>query len=38
MNRRYRPTTDMVEFANSILGGWGDAMAEAMRQRKEQPE
>jgi hypothetical protein len=27
----YRPTTDMVNFANSILGGWGDAMNEAMR-------
>jgi len=23
--------TDMVNFANSILSGWGDAMAEAMR-------
>ena len=31
MPRMYRPTTDMVNFANSILGGWGDAMNEAMR-------
>lgn len=31
MPRIYRPTTDMVNFANSILGGWGDAMNEAMR-------
>lgn len=23
--------TDMVDFANSILSGWGDAMAEARR-------
>ena len=23
--------TDMVNFANSILSGWGDAMAEARR-------
>lgn len=23
--------TDMVEFANSILSGWGDAMTEARR-------
>ena len=23
--------TDMVNFANSILSGWGDAMNEAMR-------
>jgi len=31
MNRRYRPSTDMVRLANNILGGWGDAMNEAMR-------
>ena len=34
MNRRYRPTTDMVAFANSILEGktaWADAINEAMR-------
>jgi hypothetical protein len=31
MRKIYRPTTDMVAFANSILGGWGDAMNEAMR-------
>jgi hypothetical protein len=31
MNRRYRPSTDMVRLANNILGGWGDAMTEAMR-------
>ena len=28
---RKRPTTDMVNFANNILSGWGDAMNEAMR-------
>ena len=28
---RKRPTTDMVNFANTILSGWGDAMNEAMR-------
>ena len=28
---RKRPTTDMVNFANSILSGWGEAMAEARR-------
>ena len=27
---RKRPTTDMVNFANTILSGWGDAMNEAM--------
>ena len=26
-----RKTTDMVAFANSILSGWGEAMAEARR-------
>ncbi len=31
MPKMYRPSTDMVQFANSILGGWGDAMNEAMR-------
>jgi len=28
---QWKPRTDMVEFANSILSGWGDAMAEARR-------
>lgn len=27
----WKPRTDMVEFANSILSGWGDAMSNAMR-------
>ena len=28
---QWKPRTDMVDFANSILSGWGDAMAEARR-------
>ena len=28
---QWTPRTDMVNFANSILSGWGDAIAEARR-------
>ena len=28
---QWKPRTDMVDFANTILSGWGDAMAEARR-------
>ena len=28
---QWKPRADMVDFANSILSGWGDAMAEARR-------